>query len=148
MRNKPKTDASGFTLLEVLVALAILGVGVALTLSLITGSLSNIRKVQQRTRNMHYAQTVMELTLLDDSIRKPTTLRGDFPDGTLWNADVADYEIPRDQPLNPRQLPSPVKLLLYSVEIRSPQSQTPDFRLETLKLVSVQDRRLGAAAAR
>ena len=105
MRHKRKPDASGFTLLEVLVALAILGIGVALTLSLITGSLGNIRKVQQRTRNMHYAQTVMELTLLDDSIRRPTALRGDFPDGTLWSAEVADYEIPTGQPLNPRQMP-------------------------------------------
>jgi prepilin-type N-terminal cleavage/methylation domain-containing protein len=148
MRHRHKPEASGFTLLEVLVALAILGIGVALTLSLITGSLGNIRKVQQRTRNMHYAQTVMELTLLDESIRRPTTLRGDFPDGTLWSAEVADYEVPRDQPLNPRQLPSPVKLLLYSVEIRSPQSPTPDFRLETLKLISVQERRLGPAVAR
>jgi general secretion pathway protein I len=148
MRHKRKPDASGFTLLEVLVALAILGIGVALTLSLITGSLGNIRKVQQRTRNMHYAQTVMELTLLDDSIRRPTALRGDFPDGTLWSAEVADYEIPRDQPLTPRQMPSPVKLLLYSVEIRSPESPTPYFRLETLKLISVQERRLGPGAAR
>jgi len=141
MRPRHHADASGFTLLEVLVALAILGIGVALTLSLITGSLGNIRKVQQRTRNMHYAQTVMELTLLDQSIRKPTALRGDFPDGTLWSAEVVDYQLPTAQPLNPRQVESPVKLLLYSVEIRSPDSPTADFRLETLKLVSVQDRR-------
>ena len=141
MRPRHHADASGFTLLEVLVALAILGIGVALTLSLITGSLGNIRKVQQRTRNMHYAQTVMELTLLDQSIRKPTALRGDFPDGTLWSAEVVDYQLPTAQPLNPRQVESPVKLLLYSVEIRSPDSSTADFRLETLKLVSVQDRR-------
>lgn len=141
MRPRHHADASGFTLLEVLVALAILGIGVALTLSLITGSLRNIRKVQQRTRNMHYAQTVMELTLLDQSIRKPAALKGDFPDGTLWSAEVADYQLPTAQPLNPRQVESPVKLLLYSVEIRSPDSPTADFRLETLKLVSVQDRR-------
>ena len=146
MRPRHHADASGFTLLEVLVALAILGIGVALTLSLITGSLGNIRKVQQRTRNMNYAQTVMELTMLDQSIRKPVALKGDFPDGTLWSAEVVDYQLATAQPLNPRQVESPVKLLLYSVEIRSPDSPAADFRLETLKLVSVQDRRgLGVA---
>jgi prepilin-type N-terminal cleavage/methylation domain-containing protein len=148
MRNRNQPDASGFTLLEVLVALAILGIGVALTLSLITGSLANIRKVQQRTRNMHYAQTVMELTLLDESIRRPTTLRGDFPDGTRWSAQVTDYEIPRDEPPNPRQQELPVKLLLYSVDIVGPESRSPDFHLETLKLVSTQEPRLGLPAAR
>ena len=73
--------AQGFTLLEVLVSLAVLSVGVALTLSLISGSLGNIRKVQLRTRTIEHAEAVMELALLDDSVRQPTVFSGDFEDG-------------------------------------------------------------------
>ena len=62
----------GFTLLEVLVALTVLAIGVALVLSLISGSLGNIRKVQLRTRSVEHAQEVMETALLDKSIQQAT----------------------------------------------------------------------------
>ena len=78
MKGRRSIRESGFTLLEVLITLAILAVGVTLTLSLISGALANIRKVQVRARTIQHAETVMELTLLDDSISRPTTLNGDF----------------------------------------------------------------------
>ena len=53
-------EKSLFTLLEVLVTLVVLAVGASITLSVITGSLGNIRKVQFRTRAVEYAQSVME----------------------------------------------------------------------------------------
>ena len=127
---------SGFTLLEVLIALAILGIGSAMTMSLISGSLGKIRKVQVRARAIQHAQTVMELSLLDQSVKGPTTLRGDFEDGSRWIVLVTDFEMPRDRPLQPGQAPMPVKALAYTVEITGPESETPDFRLHTLKLVS------------
>ena len=140
MRRRGGSGEGGFTLLEVLVTLAILAVGVTLTLSLISGALANIRKVQIRARTIQHAETVMELTLLDDSINLPTTLNGDFADGTRWTSRVSDYEIPRmEQMLQPQQqVEMPVKLLAYSLEIMSPGAATPDLRLETLKLVEVQ----------
>ena len=69
-------QAHGFTLLEVLVALTVLAIGSALTLSLISGSLGNIRKVQLRTRSIEHAREVMETALLDRSIQQPTSLHG------------------------------------------------------------------------
>ncbi|MBP1602064.1 MAG: hypothetical protein H6Q06_2215, partial [Acidobacteria bacterium] len=62
MRRRGGSGEGGFTLLEVLVTLAILAVGVTLTLSLISGALANIRKVQIRARTIQHAETVMELT--------------------------------------------------------------------------------------
>jgi len=136
----------GFTLLEVLVALLILGVGVALTLSVISGALGNIRKVQVRARTVQHAETVMEMTLLDDSVKGPTTLRGDFEDGTTWTVAVTEA------PLPPPPVPAPgpqaqpidlgVKVLSYAVEVFEPGSQSPGFRLQTMKLVSSQDLKL------
>ena len=140
MRARCGIGESGFTLLEVLITLAILAVGVTLTLSLISGALANIRKVQVRARTIQHAETVMELTLLDDSIVRPTTLNGDFADGTRWTVRVSEYEIPKVQQTLETQQPveMPVKLLDYSLEIMSPGASGPDLRLDTLKLVGTQ----------
>src|SRR5687767_10069925 len=99
MKRRPNLGASGFTLLEVLIALSILGIGAAMTMSLISGSLGKIRKVQVRARAIQHAQTVMELSLLDQSVKGPTTLRGDFEDGSRWMVVVSDFEMPSDRPL-------------------------------------------------
>jgi prepilin-type N-terminal cleavage/methylation domain-containing protein len=139
MKARRGMGESGFTLLEVLITLAILAVGVTLTLSLISGALANIRKVQVRARTIQHAETVMELTLLDDSIVRPTTLNGDFADGTRWTVRVSEYEIPKEQMLETQQpVEMPVKLLDYSLEIMSPGASGPDLRLDTLKLVGTQ----------
>jgi prepilin-type N-terminal cleavage/methylation domain-containing protein len=131
---------AGFTLLEVLVSLTVLAIGAALALSLISSSLGNIRKVQQRTRTVEHAEAVMELALLDDSIRQPVSFTGDFEDGTRWAVRVENYELPRDPGLQPRSLPQnmPVKLLCYTVEMFSPDARVSDYRLQTLKLVRMQ----------
>lgn len=132
----------GFTLLEVLVALAVLGIGTALALSVVSSSLGNIRKVQLKTRTIQHAETVMETTLLDDSVNGPTVLRGDFEDGTLWSVVVTD--VPAPEPAAPapaanialQQQVVPVKMLAYSVEVLEPGSSTPDVRIQTIKVVA------------
>ncbi len=130
---------SGFTLLEVMVALAILAVGTALTMSLISGTLGNIRKVQLRTKTIQHAETVMELALLDD-VRHPTTFTGDFEDGTRWSVQVDEVPMPQPQQLQPNlQLPEqPIRLFSYTVDVRAPDSKATDIRLQTLKIVNIQ----------
>ncbi|MGD0309522.1 MAG: type II secretion system protein [Acidobacteriota bacterium] len=140
---------SGFTLLEVLVALTVLAVGAALTLSLISGSLGNIRRVRLHTGAMEHAQDVLELTLQDDTIRGATTLGGDFEDGTRWSVVVTEVEMPL--PDNVQSLfqtnsngsnqgavsaMAPPKVLSYLVQVTEPDSRKPDFQLQTLKLVN------------
>ena len=132
-----RRNASGFTLLEVLVALTVFALAGAVILSLISGSLGNIRKVQLRTRTVEHAEAVMELTLLDESVQAPTTFTGDFADGTRWTVVVEEYvppEIP-NPPADGRLIAMPVKLLSYTVEMFSPNSTGSDYRLQTLKLV-------------
>jgi prepilin-type N-terminal cleavage/methylation domain-containing protein len=129
--------SGGFTLLEVLVSLTVLAVGVALTLSLISGSLGNIRKVQQKARTVEHAEAVMELALLNDSDNDPRSFTGDFEDGTRWMVRIENYELPTPEGLQPRSSPQnmPVKLLLYTVEMLSSDARISDYRLQTLKLV-------------
>jgi prepilin-type N-terminal cleavage/methylation domain-containing protein len=139
-----RTGECGFTLLEVLVTLTVLAIGTALTLSLISGALGNIRKVQLRARTIQHAETVMELTLLDESIVRPTSLSGDFEDGTRWSVRVDEVVVPPRPDSNPlQQIPMPVRLLSYSVEVFAPESSAADFRLQTMKVVNVpQEERL------
>jgi prepilin-type N-terminal cleavage/methylation domain-containing protein len=131
-------QSQGFTLLEVLVALTVFAVGAALTMSLISGSLGNIRKVQLRTHIIEHAEAVMELALLDASISQPTAFTGDFEDGTHWSVQVEEYQPPVPPQLQPQDLPPnmPIILLCYTVEMFSPDSRAPDYRLKTLKLVN------------
>jgi prepilin-type N-terminal cleavage/methylation domain-containing protein len=138
--EKPKHNIraeSGFTLLEVLVALTVFAVGAAITLSLISGSLGNIRKVQLRTRTIEQAESVMETALLEESIQQPTTFSGYFEDGMRWLVRVDVYELPEPQQQLRRLQPDnmPVQMLAYTVEMFGPNSSSPDYRLHTLKLV-------------
>jgi hypothetical protein len=130
-----------------LVALTVLAIGCALTLSLISGTLGGIRKVQMRTRSIEHAQEVMETALLDKAIQQPTSLSGSFEDGSRWSVRVEDYEMPVPPESAPRDLPQnmPIKLLSYTVEMFGPDSRSPDYRLHTLKLVnkSAQDLQTG-----
>lgn len=130
---------SGFTLLEVLVTLTILAVGAALTLSLVSASLGNIRKVRQRTRAIEHARQVMELALVDDAITGPSTLAGDYEDGTRWSVVIGEVQMPVPATVmqNVQVTQLPFKVLSYAVEVTEPKSTTPVFQLQTLKLVSV-----------
>jgi prepilin-type N-terminal cleavage/methylation domain-containing protein len=140
---------SGFTLLEVLVALTVLAVGAALILSLISGSLGNIRRVRLHTGAMEHAQDVLELTLQDDTIRGATTQGGDFDDGTRWSVVVTEVQMPLPDNVQSILRPNsngsnqgavnamtPPKVLSYLVQVTEPDSRKPDFQLQTLKLVS------------
>jgi len=140
----PRKDA-GFTLLEVLIALAILSLGAALMLSLVSGALRNIRKVQLRNRDIQHAETVLEIALLDDSVKQPTKKPGDFEDGTRFTVDIEEYQPPAEEQtqLTADQIQQlaqfPVKLFRYTVEVTGPESTVPDVRLQTLKVVNLAD---------
>jgi hypothetical protein len=77
----------------------------------------------------------MELSLLDDAIRQPTTKAGDFEDGTRWTLVVDAVDTPRPANL-PQGMELPQKLLFYTVEVYAPDSRAPDLQLHTLKVVS------------
>jgi len=130
---------SGFTLLEVLMSLTVLAVGVALVLSLMTGSLGNIRKVRGNSRLVEHAQSVMELALLDDSIQGAYTMHGDFEDGTRWSVEVSEVEMPAPSnavPLSQQMQMAVPKMLSYVVVVMGPNSPRADFQLQTMKMIS------------
>lgn len=134
MTSRESSIEGGFTLLEVLVAITILAIGIALTVSLISKSLINIRIIDARTRIVDHANSVMELTLLDPEIREPGAFEGDFEDGTRWTMQIEEYN-PDEQALSEQVVEMPVRLLEYKLEMFQPHSNAAEYRLMTLKLV-------------
>jgi prepilin-type N-terminal cleavage/methylation domain-containing protein len=147
MRNRDLQATSGFTLLEVMVALTVMAIGAAVTVSLLSGSLGNVRKAQLRTKIIEHASSVMETALLDDTILTPTTLTGDFEDGTSWNVNIEQYVpdvLPASlQTVNVQNLT--YQMLLYTVDMYNPGSSAVNYRLQTLKLTKVQTSTTSAA---
>jgi|WetSurMetagenome_2_1015567.scaffolds.fasta_scaffold43964_3 prepilin-type N-terminal cleavage/methylation domain-containing protein len=140
MRKRTFPIESGFTLLEVLVALTLMAVGAAVVMSLLSGSLGNIRKVQVRTKIMDQAQSILEKSLIDDSLVTATTalpfsLNGSFDDGAQWTLNV---EEPDASVYTDREIPSnmPLKMLQYTVQIENTNSQSKTYTLQTLKAIS------------
>jgi prepilin-type N-terminal cleavage/methylation domain-containing protein len=130
--------SAGFTLLEVLVALVVLAVGVAVTMSVITGSLGNIRKSQIRTRLMASAQTVMESALNNDNLEAPSSYGQEMPGG--FQCMVTVEEEPDTNLLTQPASELPIRLLHYTVQLIGPDLE-PVYALETLKLVAANEER-------
>jgi len=92
LRLAPSTQSltsSGFTLLEIMVALAILSLGIVTVLELLAGSLNIGVKASRHTQASIYAQNIMDRAfaqaILDDGEE-----RGEFPDGYSWVARVRE----------------------------------------------------------
>ncbi len=76
----------GFTLFEVVVAIAVLGIGIAMVMQLFSGGLRSGRASQDYTLGVILAREKMEETLIE-----PVEGSGEFDNGYRWQADVASY---------------------------------------------------------
>jgi prepilin-type N-terminal cleavage/methylation domain-containing protein len=140
--ERPTGGTAGFTLLEVLVALVVLAAGVSVTLSVITGSLGNIRKAQLRTRAIEYAQSVMESSLKREDLQETATITENLEDGFQYTVSVEEYDPDiDDEPQVQSRTTIPVKLMQYTVEMIGPDSPEPVYELQTLKLVNASTER-------
>jgi prepilin-type N-terminal cleavage/methylation domain-containing protein len=136
------TGSEGFTLLEVLIALVVLAVGMSVTLSVITGSVGNIRKAQLRTRAMEYAQSIMESSLNREDLQEAATFTENLEDGFQYTVHVEEYDLDIDgEPQIQSRTTLPVKLMQYTVEMIGPDSPEPVYQLQTLKLVNASTER-------
>ena len=86
--------AGGFTLLEVMVALAVLAIGIVTALELFAGSLRLGTKASHHTQAAIYAQNVMD-RLFAQSTLDDGEESGDIPGGYVWWAQV--HEIHPDE---------------------------------------------------
>lgn len=92
MRSK---GSAGFTLLEVVVSVAILGVGVAACLQIFSSGLSNIRRIDVANQAMWHAENVMNELLTNQEVRDAYQASDDLGNGFFYQAQV-DYWYPPD----------------------------------------------------
>ena len=78
---------NGFTLIETLVAMAILSISLVVILQLFSGGLKSSRLSDNHTRAIFHAREKMEEILLNDNFTDGAT-EGEFSDGFEWKAQT------------------------------------------------------------
>jgi prepilin-type N-terminal cleavage/methylation domain-containing protein len=99
---KARQELRGFSLMEVLVAMTILGVAFSTLFSLISGSLRNVDRIQEHDKVVRWGQMKMnEIVLQINQGASPQQLSGFFDDKYRWQAtveSVAALEKPNGKP--------------------------------------------------
>ena len=106
---------AGFTLIEVVVALAILGVGLTVIMELFSGGLRLARTSEEYTKAMNFARTKMEEIISKQNIEEGTD-EGKCDDDTFhWQVKIKKADIlpiEKDSDFKP-----PVELFQVRVDI-------------------------------
>ncbi|MDA2933885.1 type II secretion system GspH family protein [Acidobacteria bacterium AH-259-D05] len=92
----PMHKVRGFTLLEIVVALAILGMGVGVVMQIFSGGLKNIHRIDLAHQAMNHAENVMNEILSDETIVGEVSLAGDLDEEFDYMAEVRHWEEPED----------------------------------------------------
>jgi prepilin-type N-terminal cleavage/methylation domain-containing protein len=90
--NRRRLQA-GFTLLEMIVATALLGMTVIGLLSLISGSLSNATRVREYDRAAMLARSKMDELLTVSPLPLGQPLSGNFDQSSGWTAQLEPFEV-------------------------------------------------------
>lgn len=129
----------GFTLLEVAVALAIMGVGVVTVLELFSAGLRMETGAGTRARAVVYARGLLDQTMALSEIR-PGNDRGRFDDTFRWEVTVREAPEYTEQ-ANKKDLAvkDNVDLLMYEIQVSVLWPQAADregvYSIRTLRLV-------------
>jgi general secretion pathway protein I len=78
----------GFTLLEVIVAIAIMGISIVLIMQLFSGGLRSGKISSDYTLAVFHTREKMEEMLIN-----PAAVTGDFGDGYKWQTEVTPYSL-------------------------------------------------------
>jgi general secretion pathway protein I len=123
----------GFTLIEILVAMAILGICLVTILQLFSGGLRSSRISRDYTKAIFHAREKMTEILLFEELAEGT-LEGDFADGYRWQAQILEVGIDQEG------MPSlPIDLFEITVQVLWKDGERDKlFDLKTLKTVKSQ----------
>ncbi len=86
-RCETRRSEAGFTLMEVLVATAIMGIAVTALMTGLSGSLRNIGRAESYERAILLGRAQMNRILIEGPL-KPGLYRGAWEDGWRWEAEI------------------------------------------------------------
>ena len=101
----------GFTLLEMIVATALMSIAVVGLLSLLSGSLSNAARARQYDQIAMLARSKMNDLLVETPLPIGQPLGGQWDESTGWNARLEPFEAP------PNAYPGAVVLVRIDLEV-------------------------------
>lgn len=90
--GRSRTSAKGFTLLEVVIAMAILGMGLAVIMELFSGGLRLGRTSEEYTKATNYARIKLEEIGSQQNITEGTE-EGEFDDVFRWKVSMKKIDI-------------------------------------------------------
>jgi general secretion pathway protein I len=100
--------AAGFTLLEVIIAMTILGIGFAALFAGMSQSARNITKLEKVGRREMFTRNLLAHLDLVQQLRAGDASSGTFDDGTRWRLEIQPYV----------QATSQMQVSLVRVELR------------------------------
>ncbi len=125
----------GFTLLEVVVGLALLGLGLAAVMQIFSGGLKNIYRIEMAHQAMSHAEYVMNEILTDEEIRGPTHLSDTLDENFHYVAEVSDWQEVSDLGIETAE--SPLRLLSIDLKVYFTNNRFGKYyQLRCLKAIS------------
>ena len=129
LNRKSLWRCDGFTLIETLVAMAILSISLVVILQLFSAGLKSSRLSDNYTRAIFHAREKMEEILLDDNFTDMAT-EGEFSDDFEWKAQTLRLE--PDQEEEETKLPVDIFSIKVNVSWHEGR-QEKHFEISTLK---------------
>jgi len=127
--------AAGFTLLEVAIALAILGIGVVTVLELFSGALRMETAAGTRARAVIYARGLLDQVLTEPEMRVASD-RGQFDNAYRWERTIREAPEFTDEGDTDLGVQSEITLFEIEVSVLWPQSANREgvYTIRTLRL--------------
>lgn len=134
---------TGFTLLEIVVAVAILGAGVGMAMQIFSSGLNNVRRIELAHRAMTHAENIMNEILTDSTVVGPQEFSGDLDEEFAYTASIEYWEPPASN-FEIQFEERPVQLLRVVVEVHFLNDRYgKKYRAVTLKSVAQDPESLG-----
>lgn len=144
-RSPRRHGERGYTLIEVIVAFAILALGLTLLLGTLTGATRQVRWADDAGRASLYAQSLLDDTGVGTTLQ-PGQRNGSFEDGRYrWSLAITPYHDPLLPPQVAQDLGAPGLLQLVLI-VQWGEGNDPRRRLEVQSLRLVTPNPLDAAA--
>jgi prepilin-type N-terminal cleavage/methylation domain-containing protein len=86
-----KKDDNGFILLELIVALTVLGIGFSVLFASMAGSTRNIDRLEKFEHRRQLAENLLAELDLVQRLKAGDTAHGAFDDGTRWRIEVEPF---------------------------------------------------------